>query len=174
MGMSRPLTRTQALQNRAFLKLLRKTGNVRLACRELGLKYGTMQDRRRKHPAFAVKWDAALVFAAARFEAVGVRGPAAGRPRCSPLRPVARKNPSTSYAGPPPLQMQERMNRAPPPPPRAGPPPPPAGGGLFWAQGGGPVPGRLAGRGARRCGRLRGRTPPPATLVPLPCKCRRG
>src|SRR5439155_24355903 len=88
--MSRPFTRNQALQNRAFLKLLRKTGNVRLACRELGLKYGTMQDRRRKHPAFAVKWDAALVFAAARFEAVGVRGPAAGRPRCSPLRPLAR------------------------------------------------------------------------------------
>src|SRR5437667_12867193 len=88
--MSRPLTRTQALENRAFLKLLRKTGNVRLACRELGLKYGTMQDRRRKHPGFAVKWDAALVFAAARFEAVGVRGPAAGRPKCSPLRPLAR------------------------------------------------------------------------------------
>src|SRR5438067_1462814 len=89
MGMSRPLTWAQTLQNRAFLKLLRKTGNVRLACRELGLKYATMQDRRRKHPAFAVKWDAALVFAAARFEAVGVRGPAAGRPRCSPLRPLA-------------------------------------------------------------------------------------
>src|SRR5258708_27749737 len=85
---ARPLTRVQALENRAFLKLLRKTGNVRLACRELGLKYGTMQDRRRKHPAFAVQWDAALVFAAARLEAVGVRGPAASRPNCSPLRPL--------------------------------------------------------------------------------------
>ena len=108
--MARPLTRAQALENRAFLKLLRKTDNVRLACRELGLKYGTMQDRRRKHPAFAVKWDAALVFAAARFEAVGVRGPAAGRPRCSPLRPLARKNPSTSYAGPPPREISGRMS----------------------------------------------------------------
>src|SRR5439155_26000951 len=93
--MSRPFTRTQALENRAFLKLLRKTGNVRLACRELGLKYGTMQDRRRKHPGFAVKVEAALVFAAARFEAVGVRGPSVGRARCSPLRPLARGTPLT-------------------------------------------------------------------------------
>ncbi|MFL6726596.1 MAG: hypothetical protein ACJ8FS_08790 [Sphingomicrobium sp.] len=30
------------LENRAFLNALRGTGNVRLACRELGLKYGTM------------------------------------------------------------------------------------------------------------------------------------
>src|SRR5881628_3849636 len=65
--MSRPLTRAQALQNRAFLKLLRKTGNVRLAARELGLKYGTMQHRRRVQPAFAAQVEAALVFAQARF-----------------------------------------------------------------------------------------------------------
>ena len=61
--MSRPLTRTQALQNRAFLKLLRRTGNVRLACREVGLKYGTMQHRRKQHAHFAAAWDAAVVFA---------------------------------------------------------------------------------------------------------------
>ena len=65
--MARPLTRAQALHNRAFLKILRKTGNVRLACREVGLKYGTMQHRRRKHPAFALRWDAAMVFAQAKF-----------------------------------------------------------------------------------------------------------
>ncbi|MFL6759253.1 hypothetical protein [Sphingomonas sp.] len=64
--MARPLTRAQALQNRAFLRALRETGNVRLACRELGLKYGTMQHRRREHPAFALRWDAALAFAQAR------------------------------------------------------------------------------------------------------------
>ena len=63
--MSRPLTRTQALENRAFLKLLRRTGNVRLACRALGLKYGTIQHRRRVHAAFAARWDAAVVFAQA-------------------------------------------------------------------------------------------------------------
>src|SRR5437764_8174762 len=74
-AMPRPLTRAQALQNRAFLKLLRKTGNVRLACRELGLKYGTMQHRRRVQPAFAAQVEAALVFAQVRFAAVGRRAP---------------------------------------------------------------------------------------------------
>ena len=56
------MTRAQALENRAFLKELRRTGNVRLACRELGLNYGTMQHRRRKHRGFGVRWDAALAF----------------------------------------------------------------------------------------------------------------
>jgi hypothetical protein len=73
--MSRPLTRAQALENRAFLSVLRRTGNVRLACRELGLKYGTMQDRRRKHPAFGVKWDAAVVFAQAALARRAGKGP---------------------------------------------------------------------------------------------------
>ena len=80
--MARVLTRAQALENRAFLKVLRRTGNVRLACREVGLKYGTMQHRRAKHPAFAQRWDAALVFAQARLQ--------------------APKGPSTSSAGSPP------------------------------------------------------------------------
>ena len=70
-------------QNRAFLRLLRRTGNVRLACRELGLKYGTMQDRRRKHPHFALQWDAALVFAQPRIKsgapARTLSGPSAKR-----------------------------------------------------------------------------------------------
>jgi hypothetical protein len=73
--MARKLTRPAALENRAFLKLLRRTGNVRLACRELGLKYGTMQDRRRKHPHFAMQWDAALVF----FQAWAAAGPSTTR-----------------------------------------------------------------------------------------------
>jgi hypothetical protein len=73
------LTREQALDNRAFLKALRRMGNVRLACREAGLKYGTMQHRRKQHPALAVRWDAALVFAQARFDGVGLKGPKAGR-----------------------------------------------------------------------------------------------
>lgn len=64
--MARPLTRAQALQNRAFLQALRRTGNIRLACREAGAKYGTMQHRRRQHAAFALRWDAALAFAQAR------------------------------------------------------------------------------------------------------------
>ena len=85
--MARSLTRAQALQNRAFLKVLRRTGNVRLACREVGAKYGTMQHRRNKHPAFAVRWDAALAFAQAKFDKVGKRGPGSLHgtgPRLSP------------------------------------------------------------------------------------------
>jgi hypothetical protein len=73
--MARPLTRAQALENRVFLKALRRCGNVRLACRELGLKYGTMQHRKRVHPGLALRWDAALVFAQAGFERVERRGP---------------------------------------------------------------------------------------------------
>jgi hypothetical protein len=76
--MARPLTRAQAAQNRAFLKALRRTGNVRLAAREVGAKYGTMQHRRKQHPAFAVRWDAALVFAQARFNRIGRKGPQGG------------------------------------------------------------------------------------------------
>lgn len=75
--MSRPFTRTQVLENRAFLKALARTGNVRLACRELGLKYGTMQHRRRRQRVFAARWDAALVVAEARLARVGVCGPSA-------------------------------------------------------------------------------------------------
>ena len=67
--MAKPLTRAQALQNRAFLRGLRRTGNVRLACREVGAKYGTMQHRRRVYPAFALRWDAALAFAQAGLSA---------------------------------------------------------------------------------------------------------
>ena len=78
--MSRPFTRNQVLQNRAFLKALGRSRNVRLACREVGLKYGTMQDRRRKHAAFALRWDAELVAAQARLERRR-RGRAAPSPR---------------------------------------------------------------------------------------------
>jgi len=92
--MSRPLTRAQALENRAFLKLLSRTGNVRLACRELGLKYGTMQHRRRKHPAFAVKWDAAVVFAQTR-----LAGPSTSSAGSPPHRFAAGRNGAFRTAG---------------------------------------------------------------------------
>src|SRR5688500_2374551 len=62
----RPLTRAQRAENRSFLALLRRTNNARLSARELGLKYGTMQHRRSRHPGFATAWDAALVLAQAR------------------------------------------------------------------------------------------------------------
>ena len=91
--MARPLTRAQALENRAFLKSLRKMGNVRLACRELGLKYGTMQHRRRQHPAFALRWDAALAFAQASFDKLrmnGRGGPSTGSGRAGKMGPRCR------------------------------------------------------------------------------------
>ncbi|MDP1025866.1 hypothetical protein Q5H91_01435 [Sphingomonas sp. KR1UV-12] len=62
----RALTREQALENRAFLKALARTGNVRLAAREVGVRYGTIQHRRKHHPAFAQRWEAALATAQAR------------------------------------------------------------------------------------------------------------
>ena len=62
----RPLTREQCLQNRDFLTALGRTGNIRLAAREAGLKYGTVQHRRRVQPVFARQCEAALAFARAR------------------------------------------------------------------------------------------------------------
>lgn len=108
--MPRPLTPAQAAQNRAFLKKLARAGNVRLACRELSLKYGTMQHRRRVSAGFAARWDAALVLFDAQLAkaaaagrsplgAVGTNGrsrvaPSAARPLCSPLRAVRYKRSS--------------------------------------------------------------------------------
>src|SRR3954469_11025138 len=97
MGMSRPLTRTQALENRAFLCALRRTGNVRLACREVGLKYGTMQHRRSRHSAFAARGGAELVFFEARLNQKvkkGRHGSAAGALQCSDVSPdILRASP---------------------------------------------------------------------------------
>ena len=79
-NMPRPLTRHQHLQNAAFLKALRRSGNIRLAAREIGLSHATLHGRRASHPAFAQEWDAVLVMAQADFEANGGRaGPSAPR-----------------------------------------------------------------------------------------------
>ena len=71
--MPRPLTRHQHLQNAAFLKALRRTGNIRLAAREIGLSHATLHGRRASHPAFAQEWDAALTLAQADCEIAGGR-----------------------------------------------------------------------------------------------------
>ncbi|HEX8554189.1 MAG TPA: hypothetical protein VF695_05740 [Sphingomonas sp.] len=84
--MARPLTRAQCLENAAFLRALARTGNVRLAARETGIKYGTIQHRRRQHPAFATRWDAALATAQARINARGKQGPVAPRGAPDPHR----------------------------------------------------------------------------------------
>jgi hypothetical protein len=71
--MSRPLTRDQALENTAFLRHLRRTGNVRESARAVGVSYGTIQHRRKRHADFAQRWDAALTTAQARLLAGGGR-----------------------------------------------------------------------------------------------------
>lgn len=59
----RPLTRSQALENEAFLRALRRTGNVREAARAVGAHRAKFTRRRARHPAFAAAWDAALAIA---------------------------------------------------------------------------------------------------------------
>ena len=86
----RPLTREQCLQNRDFLTALGRTGNIRLAAREAGLKYGTVQHRRRVQPVFAQQCEAALAFARARLGGV-----------------EREKGPSTA-SGPPPHELRSQ------------------------------------------------------------------
>ena len=62
----RPLSRAQMLENEAFLRALRRTGNVREAARALGFNRSTFTKRRAGHPGFAAAWDAALALAHAR------------------------------------------------------------------------------------------------------------
>lgn len=97
--MARPFTRQQALENQAFLKALAKSGNIRLAARETGLKYGTVQHRRQHHPVFAQRIGAALALAEARL----TRPAAASGPQHGAARPrgkrAARKAASRSSSG---------------------------------------------------------------------------
>jgi hypothetical protein len=83
--MPRPLTPLQAHQNRLFLERFALSGNVRLAAREAGVKYGTIQHRRRRNAAFAQEWEAAAAAVQARLRlAGGTRGPAPSRRRSTP------------------------------------------------------------------------------------------
>lgn len=77
MRNTRPLDRHQQLQNQAFLRALRRCGNVRQAARATGISELTLRHRRRHHPAFATRWDAALAVAQARL-ASGVGLPREG------------------------------------------------------------------------------------------------
>jgi hypothetical protein len=61
--MPRPFSPAQQRQNRAFLAILARTGNARLAAREVGIHRATLTKRRASHPAFAAEWDAALALA---------------------------------------------------------------------------------------------------------------
>lgn len=77
-NMARLFTLAQAQENRAFLLALARTGNARLAARELGAHRAKFTKRRAAHPAFAADWDAALALAQANLAAaLPARQPAA-------------------------------------------------------------------------------------------------
>lgn len=77
--MSRPLTTAQTLENRAFLKALERTGNIREAARAIRRSPATLHHRRGAHPAFAQRWDAAITVAQARLnQRGGKQGPRGG------------------------------------------------------------------------------------------------
>lgn len=67
----RPFTLRQQRENERFLDALRRTGNVRLACRELGLNRSTYTRRRGKCAAFATRWDMTLAAAHAALHLAG-------------------------------------------------------------------------------------------------------
>ncbi|HZF42421.1 MAG TPA: hypothetical protein VEZ48_03335 [Sphingomonadaceae bacterium] len=61
----RPNPRAYTLENAAFLRHLRRTGNAHEAARALAASRSRFTRRRAKDPAFAARWDAALVVAQA-------------------------------------------------------------------------------------------------------------
>ena len=77
---TRPLTRNQQLQHRAFLKALARTGNAKLAAAAIGISDATLHGRRKRYPPFAQSWEATLAAAKARLHrrggAQGAAGPA--------------------------------------------------------------------------------------------------
>jgi hypothetical protein len=92
--MPRPFTALQAHENRLFLDALARTGNARMAAREVGRPANSFHDRRNKHPAFAQDWAAAAAAAHARFHlSGGRRGPEVTPP------PRSARSPSPSKLG---------------------------------------------------------------------------
>lgn len=98
--MPNPLTRAQVLQNRAFLTVLARTGNIREAVREAGLKHATMFHRKKHHPAFAQAWDAAIATADARLHRKGgCKGPKGGTTPTPSAKPMASDGLASRPAG---------------------------------------------------------------------------
>jgi len=76
-----PGSRAYALENAVFLRHLRRTGNAHEAARAIDASRSRFTRRRAKDPAFAARWDAALVVTQ-----VSLRKPASAA-RCDPDRP---------------------------------------------------------------------------------------
>jgi hypothetical protein len=95
--MPRPLTALQAHENRLFLDALARTGNARMAAREIGRPANSFHYRRKRHPAFAQGWDVAVAAAHARFHlSGGKRGPE-GTPPPRSARSPSPGNPGEDY-----------------------------------------------------------------------------
>lgn len=94
--MPRPLTPLQAYQNRLFLERFAMSGNVRLAAREVGVKYSTLQTRRGRHADFAQLWEATAAAVHARLHLAGGRRgpevPARGRGGKKKMDPGLRRD----------------------------------------------------------------------------------
>lgn len=71
----RPITSQQSQECAAFVRELRRTGNVTMAAEAVGPRKSTFVRRRRRFPDFAASWDAALAFARARLGKRGVASP---------------------------------------------------------------------------------------------------
>ena len=80
------MSREQAIECAAFVEALEQTGNVGLAAAALGMHRTTFIKRKRLYPAFATRWDAALVAAQAALKLGGGSGACHS---CRPRDPAA-------------------------------------------------------------------------------------
>lgn len=91
--MAKGFTPAQQRQNRAFLRLLTRTGNARAAAAALGIHRATLTRRRARHPAFAAEWDAALAVAHAALNSSRPAGERSGQGRGAPSTPADSRTP---------------------------------------------------------------------------------
>lgn len=75
----RPFTRRQVRENDDFLDQLRRCGNSRLAARAVGAHRAKFTRRRRKHAAFAARWEMALAACHAALKLGGGPRPPEGK-----------------------------------------------------------------------------------------------
>ena len=121
--MPRPFTPRQEAANAAFLAALARTGNTRLAARELGVHRSTYFKRRAKSKSFAAAWDAALTTAhrslknsSPGFPGEGDRaqrgGGAGRRPNLNPKSgPALRRSAKLRTEGGEPLIIRQKSGR---------------------------------------------------------------
>jgi hypothetical protein len=98
--MARPITPLQAHENCLFLDALARTGNARMAAREVGRPANSFHYRRKRHAGFAQGRDGAVAVAHARFHLAGAkRGPEPSPRRRSTPPPGCAWSPSPGNPG---------------------------------------------------------------------------